>query len=113
MEVVVFLRAYIIACKYATLHPDKIELYRKYVLTGDLTANDFYFARWIFQKDITIYREAYNAMQRGELDASLFYMSFFVEPRAQYKDEIEENVENLRKWHKYEKEEFQPARVFK
>ncbi|KAL4491883.1 hypothetical protein ABPG72_006138 [Tetrahymena utriculariae] len=102
MEIVLFLRAYIISCKYATLHPDKLELYKNYELQGELTLQDYYFSRWVFQSDITIYRESYNAFQRNEFDSSLFYMNFIVNPCQESVKQFEDGLEALKKWHKYE-----------
>lgn len=34
--------------RYASLPKEKIEMYRRYVLGSELTAHDFYFAKWIF-----------------------------------------------------------------
>ncbi|EAS02909.2 transmembrane protein, putative (macronuclear) [Tetrahymena thermophila SB210] len=102
MEIVLFLRAYIISCKYATLHPDKIELYRNYELQGELTLQDYYFSRWVFQSDITVYRESYNAFQRNEFDSSLFYMNFIVNPSQESVKQFEDGILALQKWHKYD-----------
>jgi hypothetical protein len=45
-------------------------------------------------------------MQRGEFDASLFYLSFFVSPSNECVDAINKNIEGLSLWHKQEHEEF-------
>ncbi|KAL4491885.1 hypothetical protein ABPG72_006140 [Tetrahymena utriculariae] len=109
MEVVLFLRAYIISCKYATLHPDKLQLYKNYELEGELTLQDYYFARWVFQSDITIYRESYNAFQRAEFDSSMFYLNFIVNPSQECINQIDDGIQCLKIWHKHDHEYITPC----
>ncbi|KAL4444416.1 hypothetical protein ABPG74_016709 [Tetrahymena malaccensis] len=109
MEVVVFLRAYIISCKYATLHPDKLQLYKNYELEGELTLQDYYFARWVFQSDVTVYRESYNAFQRGEFDSSMFYLNFIVNPSQECIHQFDDGIQSLKKWHKHDHDYITPC----
>ncbi|EAS03998.2 transmembrane protein, putative (macronuclear) [Tetrahymena thermophila SB210] len=109
---IMILRCYIIACKYATLHPDKIKLYRDYVLDVKLTITDYYLTNWKDQDDKTLYRETYNALQRGEFDPSMFYISFFVEPSKQAADEMNELNQNISKHHSYTTVKYQPKCIF-
>ncbi|KAL4442385.1 hypothetical protein ABPG74_005726 [Tetrahymena malaccensis] len=130
--IIMILRCYIIACKYATLHPDKIKLYRDYVLDVKLTVTDYYLTNWKDQDDKTLYRETYNALQRGEFDSSMFYISqivcqylfktlnsfkfirirFFVEPSKQAADEMKELNQNISKHHSYTTVKYQPKCIF-
>ncbi|KAL4470079.1 hypothetical protein ABPG72_008738 [Tetrahymena utriculariae] len=110
--IIMILRCYVIACKYATLHPDKIKLYRDYVLDVKLTVTDYYLTNWKDQDDKTLQRETYNALQRGEFDSSMFYISFFVEPSKQAADEMNEINQNISKHHSYTTVKYQPSCIF-
>ncbi|EAR82843.2 transmembrane protein, putative (macronuclear) [Tetrahymena thermophila SB210] len=110
--IIMVLRCYVIACKYATFNPDKIKLYRDYILTQEFLVADFYLASWVDQDDRTLYKETYNALQRGELDPSMFYISFFVEPSTQSQEEIAQLNDNIAKHHFYTSSKYQPLCIF-
>ncbi|EGR32893.1 hypothetical protein IMG5_067760, partial [Ichthyophthirius multifiliis] len=104
---IIILRCYIIAAKYATLHEDKIQLYKNYYIERQYRILDFYLKNWAQQNYQTIYRETYNSIQRGEIDQALFYISFFVDPNNQIQTEIEQMNNELSKQHKYTSSKFQ------
>ncbi|KAL4429727.1 hypothetical protein ABPG74_001413 [Tetrahymena malaccensis] len=110
--IIMILRCYVISCKYATFNPDKIKLYREYILTQEFLVADFYLASWVDQDDRTLYKETYNSLQRGELDPSMFYISFFVEPSTQSQEEMAQLNENIGKHHFYTSSKYQPLCIF-
>ncbi|KAL4444415.1 hypothetical protein ABPG74_016708 [Tetrahymena malaccensis] len=107
MQITIFLRIFVISCKYASLPLEKIELYKNFRLNSELTSRDYYFAEWVQQSPSIIYRETYNSLQRGEYDVQMFYLSFFVSPSAEKTQLIMQYVDELKIFHKYE-DEFNP-----
>ncbi|EAS02906.2 transmembrane protein, putative (macronuclear) [Tetrahymena thermophila SB210] len=107
MQITIFLRIFVISCKYASLPLEKIELYKNFTLNSELTSRDYYFSDWVKQSPSIIYRETYNSLQRGEYDVQMFYLSFFVSPSEEKTQLILKYVDELKTFHKYE-DEFNP-----
>ncbi|KAL4491886.1 hypothetical protein ABPG72_006141 [Tetrahymena utriculariae] len=107
MQITIFLRIFVISCKYASLPLEKIKPYKNFTLNSELTSRDYYFAEWVQQSPSIIYRETYNSLQRGEYDVQMFYLSFFVSPSEEKTQLIQQYIDELKIFHKYE-DEFNP-----
>lgn len=73
---ILFLRIFIIAVKYATMSQEKINMITSRIVPSEELLQEFTFVAWAWQIDSCIEKELQTAIERTDLDISIFRFSF-------------------------------------
>lgn len=96
---VILTRCMVIAFKYATFDPVKIEVIRNHPLTYEEIVSDFYLVDWFNQSDRVIHDETYFGLRVYDIDPGMFYVDFMVPPDAATTAKAKQYVEDLKAHH--------------
>lgn len=80
MWFLIVVRSVIIAAKYATMSPERISLYKRFVLNESYFNVDLMMQQWKQQGPQILFLEPLRALQRNEFEQSLFFFDFIVKP---------------------------------
>lgn len=89
------IRASSIAGKYATFPPRQIQHIKQMPITTSEIQSELMVGDWSRQTDPLVKLEIENSSRRIELDESLFYIAFMVEPEAKLKQKLDDIRERL------------------